>query len=306
MAVAASHIEPSHMDLPDLRDREQIALFLDFDGTLVAIADRPDEVKLDPITRQALAELSRLLSGALAIITGREISSVDRFLAPLHLPVAGVHGLTRRDARGHMHAPPIDVGLAEAIGRAMSPLIARHPGLMLERKYGALALHYRSRPELEGTCIAAMETAIAGLPGTELKRGKMVIEAKAIAGDKGAAIADYLKEVPFLGRRAVFAGDDATDEDAFLLVNAKNGVSIKIGPGLTHAAFSAPGSANFWPGCEPCRRSLEVKPLEQPRSRPDRKLQHQRADRPPGAHRLVLPAALRRRSGFPCADWRAA
>jgi len=233
------------MTLPDLSDRDQIALFLDFDGTLVAIADRPDEVKLDPATRQALVELSQLLSGALAIITGREITTVDRFLAPLHLPVAGVHGLTRRDARGRMYAPAINIGLAEAVSRALSSLIAQHPGLLLERKYGALALHYRSRPELETACIAAMESAVAGLPGTELKRGKMVIEAKAIAGDKGAAIADYLKEAPFLGRRAVFAGDDVTDEDAFMFVNAKNGISIKIGPGLTHATYCAPGIGQF-------------------------------------------------------------
>jgi trehalose 6-phosphate phosphatase len=90
-----------------------------------------------------------------------------------------------------------------------------------------------------------MEAAVDALPGVELKRGKMVVEAKAIGGNKGAAIADYLNEKPFAGRRAVFAGDDVTDEDAFILVNARDGVSIKVGPGDTHATYRAAGTGEF-------------------------------------------------------------
>ncbi len=233
------------MNIPDLSDPERVALFLDFDGTLVAIAERPGDVKLDPATRHALAELSRRLSGALAIITGRDIAVVDEFLAPLKLPIAGVHGLTRRDALGRLHAPAVDAGLAEAVTRAVAPILALHPGLLLERKYGAIALHFRARPDLERLCIETMENAVAALAGTELKRGKMVIEAKATAGDKGAAIADYLGEPPFLGRQAVFAGDDKTDEDAFLLVNSKGGISIKIGPDESYATYTVASTAEF-------------------------------------------------------------
>ncbi len=233
------------MKLPNLSDPDQLALFLDFDGTLVAIADRPEDVRLDPATRHALEALDRLLTGALAIVTGREIAAVDRFLAPLHLSVAGVHGLTRRGAQGYMHTPVVADGLEATIERALSPLLAKHSGLLLERKYGAVALHYRAHPELEQACIEMMEKAVAGLAGTELKRGKMVVEAKAIGGNKGAAIADYLSEEPFLGRRAIFAGDDITDEDAFMLVNARDGISIKIGPGETHATYRAAGTEEF-------------------------------------------------------------
>jgi trehalose 6-phosphate phosphatase len=86
---------------------------------------------------------------------------------------------------------------------------------------------------------------LRSLPGVELKRGKMVVEAKAIGGNKGAAIADYLNEKPFAGRRAVFAGDDVTDEDAFVLVNARDGVSIKVGPGETNATYRAAGTGEF-------------------------------------------------------------
>jgi trehalose 6-phosphate phosphatase len=233
------------MTLPDLSDSERIALFLDFDGTLVAIAERPDDVRLDLSTRQALMHLDTLLGGAVAIITGREIAAVDRFLDPLRLSIAGVHGLTRRDARGHTHAPSVDGGFTSAIEMALWPLLKGHPALFLEYKYGAVALHYRSHPELEETCLQLMQAAVDELPGVELKRGKMVVEAKAVGGNKGAAIADYLNEKPFAGRRAVFAGDDVTDEDAFVLVNARDGVSIKVGAGDTNATYRAAGTAEF-------------------------------------------------------------
>lgn len=233
------------MTLPDLRNPDQLALFLDFDGTLVAIAARPDDVRLDPQTREAVADLNRLLSGALAIVTGREIAAVDHFLEPLRLSIAGVHGLMRRDAQGKTYASAFDSGLPAAIERAVYPLLAKHPGLLVERKYGALALHYRDHPELEQASIEALEHAVGELQQAEIKRGKMVVEVKAIGGNKGAAVADFLKEKPFAGRQAVFAGDDVTDEDAFDLVNAQNGISIKVGPGATNATYRTAGTAEF-------------------------------------------------------------
>ncbi len=239
------NIAPADMSLPNLSDPNRIALFLDFDGTLVAIAERPEDVRLDAETRAAIAALDRLLSGALAIITGREIATVDAFLAPLHLSVAGVHGLTRRDALGRTLMSAVDQALVQRIEEAVAPLVAAHPGLLVERKFGAVALHYRAHPELEGACIEVMERAVAGTPNAELRRGKMVIEAKARGASKGTAVANYMAEPPFAGRVPVFAGDDVTDEDAFAEVNARGGVSIKIGAGDTHAAYRAAGTDEF-------------------------------------------------------------
>jgi trehalose 6-phosphate phosphatase len=233
------------MTLPDLRNPDQLALFLDFDGTLVAIAERPDDVRLDPETRDALADLNGLLAGALAIVTGRDIEVADHFLAPLRLSIAGVHGLTRRDARGRTYTSPFDAGLPAIIERAVSPLLQKYPGLVVERKHGAVALHYRDHPELEQVSLDALKNAVHDLRETEIKRGKMVVEVKAIGGNKGAAVADFLKEEPFAGRRAVFAGDDVTDEDAFVLVNARDGISIKVGPGATNATYRSSGTAEF-------------------------------------------------------------
>jgi trehalose 6-phosphate phosphatase len=63
-----------------------------------------------------------------------------------------------------------------------------------------------------------------------LLNGKMVIELKPPGCDKGQAIAAFMRERPFAGRQAVFAGDDVTDEAGFTIVNDLGGITIRIGP----------------------------------------------------------------------------
>lgn len=233
------------MPLPDLSDPRTIAFFLDFDGTLVELAERPDTIQLAEKTRDVLARLVDVTGGAVAIITGREIADLDRFLAPLQLAAAGVHGLTRRSGSGDSHAFPLDAHFLRLAEQLLAPLVLAEPGLLLERKSNAVALHYRSRPELETACGAVMDRLAAECPGIQIKRGKMVFEAKPGGANKGTAVLDFLKEEPFVGRRPLFAGDDTTDEDAFAIVNALDGITIKIGAGSTVARHAADGTAGF-------------------------------------------------------------
>ena len=78
------------------------------------------------------------------------------------------------------------------------------------------------------TCPVAGRTAtghgLGRVSPAQDENAKIVVEVKAIGGDKGAAVADFLREKPFAGRRPVFVGDDMTDEDAFVLVNARDGI----------------------------------------------------------------------------------
>ena len=233
------------MALPQLSATHRYALFLDFDGTLVEIAGRPADVRLCETTRLALAKLAVALDQALAVITGRDIAEIDHFLAPLHLPVAGVHGLNRRDVNGKLHAPVAAGNLSAHVQRHLAPLLEREDRLLVETKEGAIALHYRASPSLEAECIAAMEHAVADLDDVHLMRGKMVIEARKKGASKGSALADFLSEPPFIDRIPVFAGDDVTDEDAFAEVNARGGVSIKVGEGETLAHYRSASTEEF-------------------------------------------------------------
>jgi len=233
------------MSLPKLRGPRTIAFFLDFDGTLVELAERPDAIRLAERTRDVLSRLAVVTGGAVAIVTGRDIADLDRFLEPLRLPAAGIHGLTRRSPTGLSHAAPLDESFLLQAELLLVPLVLAEVGLLLERKSNAIALHYRGRPDLEETCRAAMEKLAASCPGIQIKRGKMVFEAKPFGADKGTAILDFLKEPPFTGRQPVVAGDDVTDEDAFAAVNAVGGIAIKIGPGETRANYAAADTATF-------------------------------------------------------------
>lgn len=205
------------------------ALFLDFDGTLVDLAETPETVQVAPGLVAALTVLQQHLKGRLAVVSGRPIAQIDAMLAPLVVPVAGVHGSERRDAAGVLHcAPTPTLGPIEACARALE---AAHPRLRVEPKRGALALHYRQAPELETLCKAAMSAAVEQCPGMVLLFGKMVIEAKPASNTKGTAIRDFLAEAPFNGYRPVFAGDDTTDEAGFAHAQQVGGLGLKIGPG---------------------------------------------------------------------------
>jgi trehalose 6-phosphate phosphatase len=220
------------MNLPEILGPD-CALFLDFDGTLVDIADRPDSVVVPPTLVRTLQGLQACLGGALAIVSGRPIEQIDGHLHPLVLPAAGVHGAERRTAQGglvHADVPPLQRPLdaAEALAR-------RHGGLQVERKRGSIALHYRRAPELESVCLAAMQEAVDASPGLTLLKGKMVLEAKPCNVSKGHAIEAFLQEAPFTGRRPVFIGDDVTDEVGFAAVQRLGGLGVKIGPGASVA-----------------------------------------------------------------------
>jgi trehalose 6-phosphate phosphatase len=225
------------MILPEPSKPEHFAFFFDFDGTLADIVAHPELVEVTEATRNALTALRLSHEGAVAIITGRDIAAIDRFLTPVRMPVAGVHGLTRRDATGQTHHPEYDGDALKLIETKLERLVAQETGLLLEAKEGAVALHYRLRPELEGVCLEAMEHAVNGAPTISVRRGKMVIEAVGHSGNKGEAIESFLTEKPFAGRVPVFAGDDLTDEDGFASVNRLHGISIKVGQGDTQARY---------------------------------------------------------------------
>ncbi|MBG0809773.1 trehalose-phosphatase [Methylosinus sp. H3A] len=225
--------------LPNVDDIGRFALFLDLDGTVAEIAERPDAVRVDAATIALLDALRRAAGDAVAVVSGRDIAVIDALLSPLTLPVAGVHGLQRRDAAGRMHRTGEPSADLDSVIRAIEVELGREPGVIVERKTGAVALHYRLRPELEAKCRAVAERAARERPDVEILPGKMVFEIRLQGGDKGDVIEAFLKEEPFRGRKPIFAGDDVTDEVAFAAVNALGGLSIKVGRSATLARYRA-------------------------------------------------------------------
>lgn len=247
--AAASANTPASSPLLDLPTiAAHTALFLDFDGTLVDLAPQPEAVQLVAGLVPALARLSTQLGGALAIVSGRTLSDLDGFLSPLRLPSAAEHGAQRRIAGGaavSLAAPDL-----REVARRAAELMVHHPGLRVEVKSAAVALHYRHAPELEALCLQVMQEAAGNTPGVELLRGKFVFEVKPSGVSKGTAIAAFMAEPPFAGRIPLFAGDDTTDEAGFSAVQFMGGEGIKVGEGATLARYrcASPTALRQWLG----------------------------------------------------------
>lgn len=221
-----------------------VALFLDFDGTLVEIAPRPEAVVLEPEVREALARLYASRSGAVAIVSGRPIADLDAILSPLRLPVAGVHGLELRLADGRILQEDGGGDLVPLL-REMQALIAAEPELWLEEKPGALALHTRARPDLEAACRQRLEPLVRADPGLTLLHGHRILEVKGAKVSKGTAVARFMAEPPFAERWPLFVGDDVTDEDGILAAQRLGGLGLKIGSQESAAKLRLDDGASF-------------------------------------------------------------
>ena len=215
------------------------ALFLDFDGTIVDIAPTPGSVAIPDRLPSLLAALRDTLGGAVAIVTGRPIAEIDGFLDAAVPAVAGLHGLERRRPDGAIVRPPVRPDDLRDARAALREFAAAHPGVLVEDKTYSLALHHRLAAVSTDACRRVVNAALRdGMEGWQVVEGKRVFEIRPRGSTKGTAIQAFMEEAPFLGRRPVFCGDDATDEDGFAAVNAQGGVSIRIGePAATRAAL---------------------------------------------------------------------
>jgi trehalose 6-phosphate phosphatase len=214
------------------------AWFFDLDGTLIELADVPSGVHVDDAIRGLIGDLAAAADGAVAVITGRPISDIDRLFPDFQLPVAGQHGVERRDSLGHITRHEFAAAPLDVARRALQFVVDTNPGLLLEDKGMSLALHYRQAPTL-GSYAHRFMRAVQARAGAEfcVQSGKKVVELKPCGRDKGDAISAFMQEDPFRGRMPVFIGDDVTDELGFDVVNRMGGVSVKVGAGRTRAAW---------------------------------------------------------------------
>lgn len=206
----------------------KLALFLDVDGTLIDIATTPSSVVASPGLVDLLQRLSENLDGALALVSGRSIVNLDLLLAPLHIRAAGVHGAEIRDVIGggvQYLAPALDGAFVESVRR----LADLHPGVIVEPKRSAIAVHYRQAeelgPEVERRLSDMMRQSEQGL---DLRPGRKVVELIPRHVSKGGAVQNFLRQAPFLGRQPIMIGDDHTDLSAFEAVESLGGRGLRV------------------------------------------------------------------------------
>lgn len=219
-------LNPPPADLLD-----HASLFLDFDGTLVPIAERPDGIAVAPTLLPLLEKLGERLKGRLTLVSGRTSADVLTWLHPLRIDVAGSHGLEVGGA-SFPSSPRLEAGL-----RLLREVEGRHDGVLVEAKPLGAALHYRQAPEAEEECREAADRA-ASLTGLQVQPGKMVFELKPASGDKGTAVRGIMAGEGHRGTRPVFVGDDLTDEHGFAAARALGGAGVLVGePRETEAEY---------------------------------------------------------------------
>jgi trehalose 6-phosphate phosphatase len=212
-------------------DRSSLALFLDIDGTLVNIAPTPAEVRPAPELPRLLTHAASQIGHALAIVSGREITSIDQVTQGVVPYAAGSHGAEFRLGYGQPILRPGPQPDIAGLGSDVLALMRDWPGILVEPKRAGLAVHYRKAPHLGGRVYSELEAMLARRPqsGLALLKGDHVVEVRSPAHNKGEAVRRIMKEPAFQGRRPVFIGDDVTDEDAFVAVQEMDGTAVIVG-----------------------------------------------------------------------------
>lgn len=225
------------------------ALFLDVDGTLLDFAARPDAVRVEDSLHDDLATLRERLRGALALLSGRTLDQLDELFDWRAHAAAGLHGAQLRDASGHTLGVANDEVIANLHADA-AHAVASMPGVLLEDKTQALALHFRNAPA-QRVAVERIAQDLLQRAGDDytLQLGNHVVELKPAGADKGRALAALMAISPFRDRRPWMLGDDLTDEHAFEEVNARGGVSVIVGarrPTCAHYTLQGPAETRAW------------------------------------------------------------
>ncbi len=208
------------------------AVFLDYDGTLTPIVDRPELAILQPQMRETLDALARRCT--VAVVSGRDRAEVETLVGLKSVSYAGSHGFDIVGPRGLRLVHDAGAQAAPALDRTTEELdrvLGGIGGCLVERKQFAVAVHYRlvARHDRK-TVFDTFERVASEHPELAATSGKMVLELRPkVEWDKGAAVL-WLLEALGLDTPDVlpiFLGDDVTDEDAFRVVRER-GVGILV------------------------------------------------------------------------------
>jgi trehalose 6-phosphate synthase/phosphatase len=211
-----------------------LALFLDYDGTLVPIVAHPKQAQLGEAMREALAACARRPDTELAILSGRALSDLRARVEIPGLVLAGNHGLEIEGPGLESFVHP-DLPHFEERSRTLAKALAAldEPGVWLEEKGASLTLHYRQADPARHAAIAERARETVREAGFQPRDAHCAVEARPPIGwDKGRAVLHVLRSRhgPAWSERwcVVYVGDDETDEDAFRLLQGL-GVTFRVG-----------------------------------------------------------------------------
>lgn len=205
------------------------ALFLDLDGTLLEIAATPETVVVPPALPALLEHLRALLGGALAIVSGRSIDTIDQLLKPFKCAAAGEHGVGLRFDDGTTEEMPAGLAVPATWRDSLRMFAERHPGILIEPKAHGCAVHYRLAPERHDDVWKVVRALVPDdHPSFRLIPAREAVEIGPRATSKGLAVERLMVSRPFRDRRPIFVGDDFTDEAGMSAARHFGGEGLRV------------------------------------------------------------------------------
>jgi trehalose 6-phosphate phosphatase len=227
-----------------IQSSRRVVVFLDFDGTLVNIAPRPDQVRLAPLTRRVLRRLSRHPRVTVVVISGRRRAELLRYVGLRGIRYFGLYGWERG------RRSPLPASALIALRRVCTELsihLSVFRGVWVEDKHFSLSVHFlgvpprvehRARRKLRSLLLPFQKT----LHVIENVRDAEIVP-RHISG-KGTAVRELLAKPTLSHALALYFGDDLSDEPAFEAL--RKGISIRVGAARpTCARYSVPSPATL-------------------------------------------------------------
>ena len=200
---------------------KRLAVFLDYDGVLTPIVDRPEDAVISESMRNVVSGLAQRC--VVCVVSGRDRLVVQELMGLDNLIVAGSHGFdiwSPDEGKIQHDASAGYEGLLEEVEARLGDETKPFEGVLIEPKKASVAVHYRLVPMEERPKVEALVEGLLAERADELKvtPGKMVYEIQPkIDWDKGKAVLYLLKTLDLSGDDVlpIYVGDDVTDEHAF-------------------------------------------------------------------------------------------
>ncbi|KFE65369.1 bifunctional alpha,alpha-trehalose-phosphate synthase (UDP-forming)/trehalose-phosphatase [Hyalangium minutum] len=230
-----------------LRGTRQRVLLLDYDGTLVGSAPRPELAVPDPELLELLGRVAALPGIHVHIVSGRMKETLEEWMGALPVGLHAEHGLWSRSAPG---APwKMLEGVApewKELARPMLDLFtSRVPGSFVEEKTASLAWHYRQvDPDFgawQSRELRLKLCEVLGRSPLEVLAGDKVVEVRPRGVNKGCVVAQSLEGTE-PGTLVAAFGDDRTDEDLFAAL-PEGAISVHSDGKASRAGYRVKGPA---------------------------------------------------------------
>ena len=220
---------------------------LDYDGTLVTIVNRPEDARPDEALLRLLADLAEGPGHHVAVLSGRPLTTLEAWIGLPDVALIGTHGAEWRRPHGApepLLAPTEARPAAAAAADALESALAGIPGSEVERKPFGVAAHYRRVEERDrpGWRRAFEGARERADPRFTVHEGKCVLELRWPGVEKGRALVEVRRRLSWREHPVIALGDDRTDESTFATLGPDD-LAVHVGGGSTLAPYSVPDAA---------------------------------------------------------------